>query len=179
MRRQPKARAGFTVRCVAEEMGFWLEISSSRKVKYRLRYFALGASGHQQEGELVGAASKKFFRRFVELKFSTIVVGVTYLTISFGRYSGGHYGPPIFPMRIEPSRSLPGVNVKGLGRIVVPPSARKNRGASSLGTYGGAYGMYGTHMYGQEVGPGPGKKKRIGRRKGKRPVRKANRPKRK
>ena len=175
MRRQPKEYAGFSVRCIAEQTGFWLEISSSRKMKYRLHYFVLGASGHQQEGELEGTASKKFFRKFVELKFSTIVVGVTNLNVSLGGYSGGDYGPPIFPMRTEPSRSLPAVNVRGLGRVVVPSSARKNRGASSL--YGGAYGIYGTYMYGQEVGPGPMRKKGMSRRKGKRTARKHKHPK--
>ena len=145
-----KRSTAVAINCVPERTGFWLQISTTRRVKYRLRYFVLGAGGHQREGQLQGTAGSRYHRRFVELRISVIVVGVTDLVLSFGKGSLPEGGGPYFPTHFGTSKFLPGPKMASEGHIEISAAARRRRKESAEGPYGGAYGMYGlygTYLY--------------------------------
>jgi hypothetical protein len=143
-----KSPKGITLSCVPEGTGFWLAISASREVKYRLSYFVLGAAGHQRQGEIQGILRSKHQRRFVELGFSAIVVGLSDLILTFGKQSSRDQGPADHPIRLGSSRFQLGVNMSGAGRIQISAAARKRIKDAVDGQYGGVYGSYGIHLYG-------------------------------
>jgi hypothetical protein len=157
---------GLAVKCVPERNGFWFEIGVSRKVKYRIRYFALGTAGYQRQGELEGTAGTKYYRRFIELGFTVVVVGVTDLLLSLGKGSIRGYEVPLVLARSRPLPTPSGGRITGLGRIELSAAARKTRRDTFDGTYG-VYGAYGTPLYGGagERMDEPRKKKRRAKEK--------------
>lgn len=157
---------GLAVKCVPERNGFWFEIGVERKVKYSIRYFALGTAGYQRQGELEGTTGTKYYRRFIELGFAVVVVGVTDLLLSLGKESIRSYEVPLVLAR---SRLLPtpsGTRITGLGRIELSAAARKKRRDTFDVAYG-VYGAYGTPFYGGagERMDQPRKKKRRAKKK--------------
>jgi hypothetical protein len=122
------------VKCIPQHSGFWLELMTNRTIKYKMRYFVLGAAGYQRQGELEGSASAKHTRRFIELGFS-------------GKKSIARQEPVDDFMRFGTPPAFPTARLKGGGRIEVSAAARKRRNRSSEGTYHGMYGGYGS-MYG-------------------------------
>jgi hypothetical protein len=146
-----KHSTAVAIHCLPEQRGFWFEIAVSRTVKYKVRYFALGTAGHQRQGELQGTARVTHYRRFIELGFPIVVVGITDLNLLVGRGSIRGHATPFVSVAYGVSRVSPGKRITGGGRIELFPAARKQREESSGGTYGdayGAYGAYGTYLYG-------------------------------
>src|ERR1700680_2024546 len=77
------ARANIAIQFSPAARGFWLFVESSLRVRYKLEYFALGPAGHQRKAQIEGAVSERNFRRFVELGFDVVLVGVTRQELSF------------------------------------------------------------------------------------------------
>jgi hypothetical protein len=137
-----------------EDEGFWLDVEASRQVKYRIRYFALGKAAYQRQGEVSGTVGKQHYRRFVNLGFPVVVVGISDLQLSAGTKLIRGYEVPLVLGQPRPLLVPSFSPIAGRGRIELSAAARRKRtdgfdttyGTYGLyGMYGGIYGAYGVH----------------------------------
>lgn len=135
----------------AADSGFWVLIRSSRSVHYKIEYFALGAAGYQRKGEVDGRTDGLHFRKFIDLGFTVMIVGVTDAEFSIGTLAkkGWSHLPGVPPsdVQFEPIRATSLVPRGGEKTKMF--IGKKRREGKDAGSYGGAYGFYGGgYMYG-------------------------------
>src|ERR1700730_10196348 len=81
-RRPPQDLVAFQVS--PADLGFWLLIRSSRRIHFKVEYFALGAAGYQRRGDTDGRTDGLHFRKCIDLGFTLMLVGVTDAHFSMG-----------------------------------------------------------------------------------------------
>jgi hypothetical protein len=149
------------IRLVAAPKGFWLFAVATKRVYFKIEYFALGTGGHQRRGTVEGSIRARDFRQFVNLRFDSIVVGICDAVL----WTDGENTdatelltrPPQFPAfpQIVPSTLMsPEGAITKLTIARRPsrgggPAAGRFRGTYDLYDLYGAYGLYGEYgIYG-------------------------------
>jgi hypothetical protein len=135
----------------AADSGFWVLIRSSRSVHYKIEYFALGAAGYQRKGEVDGRTDGLHFRKFIDLGFTVMIVGVTDAEFSIGTLAkkGWSHLPGVPPSDVQFEPIRPTSLVPRGGEKTKMFIGKKRGGGKDAGSYGGAYGFYGGgYMYG-------------------------------
>jgi hypothetical protein len=134
--------------------GLWLNIRTSHVFQYEIRFFALGTGGHQRSGFLRGNVRVSMLRRFVDLGFDAVVVGITWHRLSFGSARKVTVAGPVLPpgdrlfspmhpslTSTEPIRLPTGLR-RRRGRAVRPYAETYPVYAAPYALYDDRYGLY-------------------------------------
>jgi hypothetical protein len=154
--RNRTARPNLRFEAIPATRGFWLSIQSTHKLDYDFYYFALGTRGHQRQGELQGTSNERTARKFVDLEFDPVIVGLTVGKVSLGgKDTLPLSSAPPLPLQkpyvhAESRARLPWMS-RGPARLSVAP--RRPRRQSRGSQYQTQYDLYGSYLYGAMYRP--------------------------
>jgi hypothetical protein len=145
--------------------GFWLEIRSSRLLQFELEYFALGVAGYQRRGDARGQTDGFRFRKFIDLGFDVMLVGITNAKFSGGKSAKtrslefSKTVPEDF--RFEPIRPSSLLPRGATGSKLFISKMRGRKHAREAGPYAGPYWSYGGYMYSPTAPSTPALRRRL------------------